>query len=204
MTRVKVCGITNLEDALSAVEAGADALGFIFYPKSSRFVEPDVAGEITRALPPFLTTVGVFVDASFEEISGIRNRCRLSAIQLHGRETPDFCARFPASVIKAFRVKGQELPEGIAGYTVDAILLDTYQKGLPGGTGKPFSWEVALEAKRFGRVILAGGLNIENIEDALSLVRPYAVDVASGVEKSPGIKNHKLMEQFIRKVKSFS
>lgn len=202
MTRVKVCGITTGEDARRAVDLGADALGFVFYPPSPRYVRPEEAAKIIQALPPFVATVGVFVDRSFEEIDGVVAMCGLTTVQLHGCEAPDFCARFHVKVIKAFRVRDAELPEDLARYRTDALLLDTYRKGIPGGTGIPFTWEVAVEAKRYGRVILAGGLTCENVQQAIETVRPYAVDVSSGVERSPGEKDPVRLAEFLRKAKA--
>jgi len=207
MTKVKMCGITQWEDAGYAAELGADALGFVFYAKSPRYVQPVLASEIIRKLPPFIATVGVFVDNSVSEIEQIAGECNLSTVQLHGRESPDFCeqiARGPFKVIKAFRVEGSLLPPQITHYQVDAILLDTYQAGLPGGTGKVFSWQVAQEAKAYGKIILAGGLNADNIEKAIETVRPYAVDVSSGIEVRPGVKSRQQMAQFMKKVKGLS
>ncbi|MGW8322645.1 MAG: phosphoribosylanthranilate isomerase, partial [Thermodesulfobacteriota bacterium] len=203
MTRVKVCGITALEDALRAADLGADAVGFIFYPKSPRYIPPPEAAEIIRRLPPFVASVGVFVDCPSGEIDSIAAACSLTAVQLHGSETPEFCDQFRMKVIKAFRVRNARLPQEIEGYRTDAILLDAFVEGSPGGTGKTFCWEVAREAKRFGRVILAGGLNCENIRNAIETVRPYAVDVSSGVETGPGKKDPKRLAEFLKTVKEF-
>jgi len=203
MTRVKVCGITTGEDAQRAVELGVDALGFVFYPPSPRYVPPPEAAEIIQGLPPFVASVGVFVDLPSEEIDSIVAGCGLTAIQLHGGETPDFCAQFQVKVIKAFRVRDAKLPAEVSRYRTDAILLDTFREGVPGGTGTPFPWEVALEAKRYNRVILAGGLTCENIWKAIETVRPYAVDVSSGVEKAPGKKDPTRLAEFIKKAKAF-
>lgn len=202
MTRVKVCGITTEEDAHLAADLGADALGFVFYPPSPRYVPLPKAREILRDLPPFLATVGVFVDNSYPEIDAVLSECALTAIQLHGRESPDFCLRFAVKVIKAFRVRGRELPPEIRRYRTDAILLDGYREGVPGGTGATFPWEVALEANRYGRVILAGGLNCQNVRQAIETAHPYAVDVSSGVESEPGRKDPIRLAEFIRQVKS--
>ncbi len=201
MTRVKVCGITNSEDAMRAVDLGTDALGFIFYPKSPRNILPADAAEIIRGLPPFVASVGVFVDAPSKQIEAIVSECGLTAVQLHGSETPDFCGRFRVKTIKAFRVKDARLPPEIDRYRTDAILLDTYREGMAGGTGETFSWDVAVEAKRYGRVILAGGLTCENIRNAIETVRPYAVDVSSGVEIEPGRKDPKKLTQFVTRAK---
>ncbi len=200
MTRVKVCGITRRKDALRAVELGADALGFIFYPKSPRYIPPEKAAEIIRSLPPFVASVGVFVDASVREIRSAVRTCLLSAAQLHGMESPAYCREISVKVIKAFRVQGNRLPRGISRYAVDALLLDTFQSGVHGGTGKVFDWDVARRAGRYGKIILAGGLNAGNVREAVESVRPFAVDVSSGVETAPGKKDPKLLEEFFRQV----
>ena len=204
MTRVKVCGITRWTDARHAADLGVDALGFVFYAKSPRSIRPDRAREIIQKLPPFVTPVGVFVDAPIQEIQSVIQQCRLTAIQLHGNEPPEFCRQFSVRVIKAFRVKGDELPRHISRFPVDAILLDTFQAGVPGGTGSTFCWDVAQAAKQYARVILAGGLNGENIGMALETVQPYAVDVSSGVEAAPGKKDPRLVAEFIQQVKTFT
>jgi len=200
VSRVKVCGITRPEDARHAVDLGADALGFVFHPGSPRCIDPEEAAEIVRSLPPFVASVGVFVDASVRRVRSVLGTCRLTAVQFHGQETPAYCRAFPVKVIKAFRVKANRLPSGIARYTVDALLLDTFRAGLPGGTGQVFDWAVARRAGRYGRIILAGGLNPGNVREAVEAVRPFAVDVSSGVESAPGKKDPKLLEEFFRQV----
>jgi phosphoribosylanthranilate isomerase len=200
VTRVKVCGITNREDARQAVDLGADALGFIFHPASPRYIAPEAAARIIRDLPPFVASVGVFVDASVLRVRSVVRTCLLSAVQFHGEETPAYCGGFPVKVIKAFRVKGTRLPRGLTRFVVDAILLDTFRSGVPGGTGQVFDWDVANRAKRYGRIILAGGLNPANVRDAVQAVRPFAVDVSSGVEAFPGKKDPKLLEAFFHQV----
>jgi phosphoribosylanthranilate isomerase len=202
MVRVKICGITNIEDALAAARLGADALGFVFYPKSPRYIPPDRAAEIINAVPPFVTTVGVFVDPSPDELERVIERCRLDYVQLHGSESPQFCCEMSLSlgrrIIKAFRVKDETSLRRMRIYEVDAYLLDTYRSDLPGGTGLTFGWEVAynLDVDR-AHLILAGGLNPENVRDAVRLVRPWAVDVSSGVEIEPGRKDHDKIRRFI-------
>ena len=181
---------------------GADALGFIFYPKSPRYIKPEKAAEIIRSLSPFVASVGVFVNASIREIQSVVHTCRLSTVQLHGEEPPEFCKEFSVKVIKAFRIKGNGFPRRISQYSVDALLLDPYIVGIPGGTGTVFNWDVAKRAKRYGRIILAGGLGPENVQEAIQTVDPYAVDVSSGVESSPGKKDHKLLQKFINQVKT--
>ena len=201
MTKVKICGITNLDDALAAVEFGADAIGFVFVPNTPRYIEPAKAAEIIARLPPFVTTVGLFVNDSQEHIKQIADQCKLSALQLHGQESPDFCLQFNRKVIKAFRIKNKEILTALPKYTVSAYLLDTYVKGAMGGTGVTFDWSLALEAKKYGLVILAGGLNPGNVAEAIQQVHPYGVDVSSGVEAEPGKKDHGKMKDFIAAAK---
>jgi phosphoribosylanthranilate isomerase len=203
MVQVKICGITNLEDAEAAVEAGADALGFVFYPPSPRHVSPEQAEQIIQKLPPFVTTVGLFVDVAFDTVNDLAVRCGLDRIQLHGRETPAFCRQVKQPVIKAFRIKNAESLAHLPGYTVSAYLLDAHVEGaLPGGTGASFSWELAARAKPYGPVILAGGLTPENVATAIARTRPYGVDVSTGVECAPGIKDHRKVREFIARAKA--
>jgi phosphoribosylanthranilate isomerase len=203
MIQVKICGITSLEDAHAAVDAGADALGFVFYPPSPRCITPEQAEQIIRTLPPFVTTVGLFVDVTLATVSETLARCGLDCAQLHGRETPEFCRQISRPVIKAFRIKNAESLTHVPDYHVSAYLLDAYVEGaLPGGTGASFSWELAARAKPYGPVILAGGLTPENVEIAIAHVRPYGVDVSSGVERAPGVKDHRKVRQFIGRAKA--
>ena len=199
--RVKVCGTTRLQDALLAVENGADAIGFIFYKKSSRHVTAKVAREIGSQLPPFVHRVGVFVNETAENINRIADRCRLDVVQLHGDESPAFCKRVRHRVIKAVRVKDASSLMEMSRYTVDAFLLDTYQEGQWGGTGRVFDWKLASKAKQYGPVILAGGLNPRNVKEAIQKVKPYGVDVSSGVEQSPGKKDPKKVKAFLNAVR---
>lgn len=201
MVKIKICGITNLEDAIAAVEYGADALGFVFQPKSPRVITPELAREIVFGIPPFITTVGVFVDRSKEEIEKIVSHVGLNIIQLHGSEPPDSC-QMSRKVIKAIRVKDLTDLESLKNYTVSAFLLDTYSPHTIGGTGQIFNWDIAVEAKKFGRIILAGGLNPENVEEAIRWVQPYGVDVATGVEgNEKGKKDHRKLKLFIEKAR---
>ncbi len=200
MTRVKICGITNLEDARLAVKYGADALGFVFYEGSPRHVFPETVREIISHLPPFVTTVGVFVNAPPQEIREVMDLAGLDVVQLHGDEPQEECSLFPR-VIKAFRVRELSDIERLKGYSVSAYLLDAYDPEVPGGTGQTFNWDIAVEAKKYGPIILAGGLTPENVADAVSRVRPYAVDVSSGVEAQKGKKDHEKMRLFIERVK---
>jgi phosphoribosylanthranilate isomerase len=198
MTKVKICGITNRADALTAAELGADALGFVFYPKSPRYIEPERAREIISRLGPFVIPVGVFVNEERKKIKEIIAVSGIEAVQLHGEESPFYCASFRnVKVIKAFRVSDEFDPERLSHYAVDACLLDAYSKTAYGGTGETFSWEMARRAKAYGRIILAGGLTPENVARAIREVGPYAVDVSSGVECSPGVKDREKMRAFL-------
>ncbi len=201
--RVKVCGTTCLEDALAAVEAGADALGFIFYKKSPRNIAPKEAKEIIAALPPFVETVGVFVNEKADRINRIAESCRLGAVQLHGDETPAFCKRIKRKVIKAVRVKDLGSLKRMPLYTVSAYLLDAWDDNLAGGTGKIFDWNLVHRAKKYGPVILAGGLNSGNVQAAVGRVKPYGVDVCSGVEQSPGKKDPQKIINFIKVIRGY-
>lgn len=202
MTQVKICGITNIDDALMAVEAGADALGFGFVPNTPRCVQPQQAAMIIAQLPPFVTTVGLFVDAEPQEMQAIADRCNLDVLQLHGEESPTICQALNRRVIKAFRVKDASTLAYLPRYSVSAYLLDTYVQGKMGGTGQAFDWELAVSAKQHGRIILAGGLNPDNVALAVQQVQPYGVDVSSGVEASPGRKDAAKVEAFIHAAKS--
>jgi phosphoribosylanthranilate isomerase len=200
MTKVKVCGLTNLADALIAAEAGADALGFVFVPGSPRYIDPSEAEEIQRHLPPFLSLVGVFADAPLKEVRLVAKTCRLSLVQLHGEESPAYCLSLKQRVIKAFRVKDSTSLKGLDQYRVEAFLLDSHRPGLLGGTGRTFDWALAGEAKRYGRLILSGGLTPENVGQSVRVVRPYAVDVGSGVEEGPGKKDERKVRRFLEEV----
>jgi phosphoribosylanthranilate isomerase len=201
MVKVKICGITNPDDALAAVEYGADALGFVFYEKSPRYITPETAAHIIKVLPPFITTVGVFVDETKKKINEIIHVAGLNIVQLHGDESQEMCANW-SRVVKAFRIKEFTDLERLRDFNVSAYLLDAYDPDLPGGTGQVFNWDIALEATKFGKVILAGGLNPDNIARAVTRVRPYAVDVSSGVEKTKGKKDMYKMKLLIERTKS--
>jgi len=200
MVKVKICGITNLKDALMAAEEGADALGFVFVSGSPRYIHPQKAEEIRRHLPPFLSLVGVFANARLEEVREVTEACHLSLIQLHGEESPAYCSALGKRVIKAFRVKGARGLEDMGQYRVEALLLDSYCRGQLGGTGKTFDWHLAQEAKRYGRLILSGGLTPENVAEGIRIVRPYAVDVSSGVEEGAGKKEKGKVKRFLEEV----
>ncbi|MBF0429179.1 MAG: phosphoribosylanthranilate isomerase [Magnetococcales bacterium] len=201
MPRIKICGITNVEDAQAAVEAGADALGFVFYSRSKRYVTPGDVAKILKDIPPFITITGLFVNSSREEILTIASSCRLDVIQLHGDETPGECRRLPGRVIKAIRVAGPKDLHGLERFPVNALLLDAKVQDHYGGSGCLFDWSLLANFNPAVPLILAGGLNPDNVTMAVQQVHPYAVDVSSGVESSPGIKDHKKMVQFIRCVR---
>ena len=197
--RVKICGIRDRETARAAVEAGADALGFVF-AASPRRVTPEVAREIIAALPPFVTTVGVFVDAPLSVVREVAAFCRLDAVQLHGAEPPEYCRELNLRVIKALRVKDAGSLAAIDAYPVQAMLLDTYLPGRAGGTGKAFDWGLLAGMKFRLPLVLAGGLTPENVGAAVRTVRPYAVDVSGGVETG-GRKDPAKIRAFIRQAK---
>jgi phosphoribosylanthranilate isomerase len=200
--KVKICGITNLEDALVAVYLGADALGFIFAKESPRAVTPDTAREIIKKLPPFIVNVGVFVDTPEEEIHSIIEQTGIGCVQLHGNELAADYSKINIPVIKAFRVEEHFHADTLKEFPASAYLLDTYVKRTAGGTGKTFNWDIALAAKAYGRIILAGGLTTENIGDAIKKVRPYGVDISSGVESVPGKKDKRKLEQLFSAIHS--
>ena len=205
MVRVKVCGITNLEDALVAATAGADALGFNFWPRSPRFVEPRRAAAIIARLPPFVTSVGVFVNKKRSRVESLARCVGLAVVQLHGEESPDDAKALAAAsllVLKAFRVGPSFQPEQLRRYPgVAAFLLDAEVKGQRGGTGRTFDWKQARAAGRYGRILLAGGLTVENVAAAIRQAQPYGVDVCTGVEKAPGQKDHERLRAFIQRAK---
>lgn len=193
MARIKICGLTNIEDALLSVREGAHALGFIFAPSPRRVTQEQVRG-IAEAIPPFVTKVGVFVDHTPQEILEIMTHARLNLIQLHGEYSVEECAKLSElhEVVKVFRVADHTVIEAMKPYVgkVQAFLLDTYHKGLYGGTGETFNWKIALEAKKLGvPIILSGGLTPGNVLEAVKAVNPYAIDISSGVEQSPGKKD---------------
>ena len=195
--RVKICGITSKEDALKAVHFGAWALGFIFYKKSKRYVSPSRVKKIIEDLPPFITPVGVFVDTREGAVKDICEFTQIRTIQLHGEEDPRYCARFKGyKIIKAFRLKKGSALKDISSYKVDAYLFDTHDDDVQGGTGKSFDWEVLKDKKFDHPIILSGGLNASNVKEAIQIVQPFAVDVSSGVEKSPGVKDSHLLSTF--------
>ena len=201
--KVKICGTTSLKDALLAAEIGADAVGFIFYNESPRSISQKEVKEIVAQLQPIVETNGVFVIETSDKVNRIAERCRLTAVQLHGNESPAFCRRIKGRVVKAFRVKDAESLKGISGYDVCGFLLDSYNDGGRGGTGQVFDWNLALRAKKQGPVILAGGLNPYNVFTAIHRVKPYGGDGCSGVEKSAGVKDPQKIKDFIKAVRKF-
>ncbi|HEX9079082.1 MAG TPA: phosphoribosylanthranilate isomerase [Desulfuromonadaceae bacterium] len=198
MVKVKICGITTLEDALVAVDAGADALGFVFFAASPRHIFPEQAAAIIRRLPPFVQTVGLFVDEEPETVNSTADRCGLDIVQLHGGETPDYCDGIRRRVLKALRVKEITCLEPMQQYRVSGFLLDAWSPDAYGGTGRTFNWEIAARAAEKSRIILAGGLTPDNVAEAIRQVRPYGVDVSSGVEAAPGRKDAARVREFIR------
>lgn len=202
-TRIKVCGITTQEDARFAAAAGADGLGFIFVEQSPRLVEPDTVRAITGHLPPFVDRIGVFVDQEMEVVEEIIHYCGLTLVQLHGAETPEYCKKISCKVIKSFAIGSRAESEALAAYAdvASGFLLDTYHKDKAGGTGMTFNWGMVEQVKPPGPVILAGGLNPENIGEAVLRVKPFAVDVNSGVEYQPGRKDPDKLKLFVNKVR---
>jgi len=199
--RVKICGITRLEDALAAERLGADALGFNFWPGSRRYVDPAVATDIVRRLPPLVTPVGLFVNQSESEMIDIAQRTGVRVLQLHGDEPPELCVRLPFPVIKAIRVDAVKTLSILVSYQVAAFVLDAPSRDY-GGSGLSFDWSLAEGVSEIAPIILAGGLTPENVAQAIAALNPYAVDVASGVESAPGVKDRFKMERFIRAAKA--
>jgi phosphoribosylanthranilate isomerase len=202
LTRVKICGITRWEDAQLAVELGAAALGFNFYPPSPRYLDPAAARAIILKLPPLITAVGIFANESDDEhVAGVAEEAGVAAVQLHGPAFPPLDGALTNfRLIRAVAVTEGFQPESLREVRAGAFLLDAFSEKLLGGTGKPFNWALARQAKRFGTIILAGGLTPENVGQAIQEVRPFAVDVASGVEASPGVKDEKKLREFFAAV----
>ncbi|HIZ50361.1 MAG TPA: phosphoribosylanthranilate isomerase [Candidatus Pseudomonas excrementavium] len=202
MTRIKICGITRVEDALAAARAGADAIGLVFHAASPRAVSIEQARTIVKALPPFVTTVGLFVDAAEETIRSVLDQVPLGLLQFHGDEPDTFCQRFARPYIKAVRVRpGDDLDALAANWPgASGILLDSYKPGVPGGTGETFDWSM-IPAQRSWTLVLAGGLQSQNVRQAIDLTAPWAVDVSGGVEATKGIKDIDKINAFIHEVK---
>lgn len=203
-TRVKICGVTRLEDAELAIELGAAALGFNFYPPSPRYIPPAFAQEIILKLPPLVVAVGVFAnEINDDHVAGVAEEAGVTAVQLHGPDFPSLDGVLTSfRLIRAVAVGAGFQAESLRDLRADAFLLDAFDTKLLGGTGKPFDWNLAREAKQFGTIILAGGLNPENVAQAIREVRPFAVDVASGVEATPGVKDANKLRAFFREVES--
>jgi phosphoribosylanthranilate isomerase len=200
-TRVKICGITRLEDALFAIEQGADALGFVFYEKSPRYISPSDAANICNQLPVFVERVGLFVNEVASTVEDITKQVGLTLLQFHGIEDEAYCARFTTNYMKAIRVKDrQDVITAFRQYPSSrTILLDTYVAGVPGGTGQSFDWNV-IPVDKVSRVILAGGLSADNVKNAIVQLQPYGVDISGGVEAAPGIKSFDKIQSFIAAV----
>lgn len=198
--KIKICGITNRQDALNAIALNIHAIGFIFHKYSPRYVSPDVLESFMLDIPPFISTVGVFVNSSYEEITDILKRCKLNTIQLHGNESPEFCMKFNVPIIKAFRINNESDITAIPDYKgiANGFLLDTKVENIHGGTGKQFDWGLAIKAKSYDiPLILSGGINSANVGKAIKMVQPYAIDLSSGVEKEPGIKDYQKIKELI-------
>ncbi|WP_019622287.1 phosphoribosylanthranilate isomerase [Amphritea japonica] len=200
-TRVKICGITRLEDALAAIDAGADALGFVFYPPSPRSVEATVAEAIIKQLPPFVTTVALFVNESPDQVRAVLDQTGIDLLQFHGDESPDYCNQFERPYFKALRMSPDidVVAETKRFASASAVLLDAYRAGIPGGTGEAFDWD-RIPADLSKPLILAGGLDQDNVKQAIDHVRPYAVDVSGGVEAAKGLKDSFKIISFMNEV----
>lgn len=200
---VKICGITSAADAVSSAEAGADAVGLMFYEDSPRHVTLEQAKIISAALPPHVMRVGVFVNADEAFVHQALTECVLNILQFHGDETPEDCSRYPVMTLKAFRVKGEETLQQLEAYPTAGYLLDAYVKDSLGGTGATFNWGLAVRAQEFGKpILLAGGLTPDNVADAVRRVQPFGVDVSSGVESEPGRKDPARMKAFVEAAKN--
>ncbi|NLW50811.1 MAG: phosphoribosylanthranilate isomerase [Candidatus Brocadiaceae bacterium] len=203
MVKVKICGITSATDALMAAAAGADAIGFNFFPGGPRYIAPRDVVPIRMSLPPFLTTVGVFVDAEVDAVRRTMEECGLDYAQLHGHETPGKVGRLQdLRLIKAIHLRSEDDLRMLEKYPVAAYLLDAFVQGVPGGTGRVVDWDLARTAASRAKVVLAGGLTPANVALAVEAARPFAVDVASGVEEAPGVKSRRLVSEFILAAKS--
>ena len=196
--KVKICGITNIDDAKLCVDCGADALGFIFYKNSKRYIEPDKAKKIIDSLPFFVFKVGVFVNEDVDRVNQIANELKLNAVQLHGDEDLNYCEKINYPIIKAIRVDNK-LNKNLDKYSKYTILLDSKYENEYGGTGQKFNWDLIPESSR-NKIILAGGVSEKNIDDIFNRIKPQAVDLSSSLEKEPGIKDHEKVKSFFRKI----
>ena len=202
-TKVKICGVTSVADGIIAAEAGADMIGLMFYEKSPRYISLAAAAEISKQLPPFVLRVGVFVNPNEAQVAAAVAACGLNLLQFHGDETSEFCTQFGVMSLKAIRVRAAESLQTLANFHTDAFLLDAYSQSGLGGTGEKFNWDLAVAAQQFGKpIFLAGGLTPENVAAAVQQVRPFAVDVSSGVESAPGKKDAAKVRAFIAAVKA--
>ena len=201
--KVKICGITNLADGMAAADAGADALGFVFYDQSPRSISVEDAAPLICQLPPLVLKVGVFVNAPEDLVVQAVRECGLNLLQFHGEESSDYCLQFGLMSMKAFRIRDAASLPALLNYHTDAWLLDAYAPDKLGGTGETFNWDLALEARAWGRpIFLAGGLTAENVAEAVRRARPFGVDVSSGVEAAPGRKDHAKVRAFIQAAKA--
>lgn len=200
--KVKICGLTNIDDTLDAIEVGADYLGFNFYPDSSRYIKVEEAFKIFEDIPHSIPKVGIFVNHDLQELIDIACQLELDYLQFHGDESPEYCNQVGRPWLKAFRLKDESDLKEIPKYKSSWFLVDSYVEKAFGGTGVVSNWDLAKQAKQYGDLFLSGGLKPDNIEIAIRSVRPYAVDVASGVESSPGIKDKTKMDEFVKRVKS--
>ena len=201
--KVKICGVTSVADARVAEEAGADMIGLMLYEGSPRYIRLEQAAEISRCVSPFVLKVGVFVNPDEATVQEAIRACGLSLLQFHGDEPPEFCTQFGVMSVKAFRVRDAASLQALADYPTDAWLLDAYSQSAMGGTGEKFNWDLALAAGKHGRpIFLAGGLTPENVAEAVARVRPFAVDVSSGVESAPGRKDAARVQAFVIAAKS--
>jgi len=203
MVKIKICGITNLEDALNSVKAGCNALGFVFYRKSPRYIMPKKASQIIKHIPAHILKIGVFVDTKEETIKRTAKLCNLDMLQFHGNESPQFCNKFKGyKIIKAFRVKDKIELKNLVNYKTFAYLFDTFVKSKMGGTGKKFNWTLGRHLKGLRKpIFLSGGLNAENVTEAIKQVRPDWLDASSSVESAPGKKDHKKVQEFVKAAK---
>jgi phosphoribosylanthranilate isomerase len=201
-TRIKICGMTEKAEVAHAVSAGVDALGFIFVKKSPRYIDPEQAREVISIIPPFVDTVGVFMDEDPDMVNEIVQYCGLTILQLHGNESPEYCQNFYSRILKAFRVTSEMTPEALTPYhdVVSGFLLDTYHKDKGGGTGETFDWSLIDKLQLSKPFVLAGGLTVDNVGEAVGKVRPFAVDVNSGIEKEPGRKDPALILKLVGEV----
>lgn len=201
--KVKICGITSPADAQAAISAGADALGLMFYAASPRHISIETAQAIARTVPPFVLRVGVFVNPQPSDVFAAIQLCGLNLLQFHGEEPPDFCRQFGVMTMKAFRIRDASSLPPMGEYHTDSFLLDSCVPGKEGGTGEKFNWDLALEARKFGKpIFLAGGLTADNVAEAVRKVQPFGVDVSSGVEQSPGKKDARKIQDFIAAVRA--